>query len=312
MAHWTADDIPDQSGRVALVTGANSGLGLQTSLALARKGARVLMGCRDAERAAAAVKQIRDAAPSAGVEIVPLDLASLDAVRTASADVLERTDRLDILVNNAGVMAIPRRVTADGYEMQFGTNHLGHFALTGLLLGRLLDTAGSRVVNVSSTAHRTGRMNFDDLHGERSYGKWRAYGQSKLSNLLFTYELQRRLEASGAGAIALAAHPGYSATNLQAVGPTMSGNRVMGFLTNIGNKVIGQSDEIGALPQLYAATSPDARGGQYIGPGGFNEIRGYPKVVKSNARSYDEEAARRLWDISEDLTGMHFDLKTPA
>lgn len=312
MPHWTAEDIPDQSGRIALVTGANSGLGLQTSLALARKGARVLMGCRDAERAAAAVNQIRDAAPSAEVEVVSLDLASLAAVRAAADDVLDRAPRLDILVNNAGVMAIPRRETVDGYEMQFATNHLGHFALTGLLLGRLLDTVGSRVVNVSSTAHRTGRMNFDDLHGASRYRSWRAYGQSKLANLLFTYELQRRLEASAANTIALAAHPGYSSTNLQSVGPSMSGNRVMGALMQLGNKLVGQSDEIGALPQLYAATSPDAKGGQYIGPDGLNEMRGYPKVVKSNARSRDVADARRLWDVSEELTGVRFDLKAPG
>jgi NAD(P)-dependent dehydrogenase (short-subunit alcohol dehydrogenase family) len=304
---WTADDIPDQTGRVALVTGANSGLGFQTTRALARKGATVLMGCRNQAKGADALTRVEQEQPSGTVELLELDLADLGSVRRAAGSVCDRHTRLDLLVNNAGVMAIPYRTTADGFEMQFGTNHLGHFALTGLLIDRLLEANGSRVVNVSSNAHRMGRVNFDDLHGRSRYRKWRAYGQSKLANLLFTRELQRRLTLNGASTIAAAAHPGYSATHLQAVGPEMAGASVMGRLSQLGNRLIAQSDEMGALPQLYAATAPDVAGGEYFGPDGIGEIRGHPERVKTSAAARDNVAALRLWQVSEDLTGIRYD-----
>jgi len=306
MADWSTADIPSQRGRVAVVTGANSGLGLVTSRELARAGATVVLGCRDATRGAAAVERIKQDVPDAAVDFQPLDLASLHAVADFAARVTSSYDHIDLLVNNAGVMAIPRATTADGFEMQLGTNHLGHFALTLRLLDAMRDRPGSRVVTVSSTAHKTGRIDFDDLMSERSYRKWRAYGQSKLANLLFTFELQRRLAAAGAETISVAAHPGYAATNLQSVGPRESGNRVMGLLMSFGNRLFAQSDEDGALPSLYAATAPQARGGEYYGPSGFQESRGAPTRVDSTARSKDTEVAARLWQVSEQLTGLRF------
>jgi NAD(P)-dependent dehydrogenase (short-subunit alcohol dehydrogenase family) len=301
---FTAADVPDLRGRSLVVTGGNSGLGFETARALARRGAEVVIACRDLGRAGEALAAIRAEQPQARVEAMELDLASLASVRKFAERFLAQRERLDVLVNNAGVMAIPYRRTADGFEMQLGTNHLGHFALTALLLERLLAAAAGRVVNVSSTAHRIGRMRFDDLHWERGYRKWPAYGQSKLANLLFTYELQRRLAAQGARAIALACHPGYAATNLQYAGPRMAGSRLRERGMALANRLFSQSAEMGALPTLYAATSPDVAGGDYIGPGGFAETWGYPKKVRSSARSHDREAAARLWSVSQDLTGV--------
>lgn len=293
---WSSDDIPDQSGRTALVTGANSGLGLRTAAALAGAGASVLMGCRDAGRAAAARERILGEHPGAEVEIVALDLADLASVQRAAEEVAARPGPLDLLVNNAGVMAPPRRETADGFELQLGTNHLGHFALTGHLIEKLLDSPAPRVVNVSSMAHRVGKIDFDDLNR-----------QSKLANLLFTLELARRDEAAGTDLIAAAAHPGYSSTNLQTAGPAMGR---LGFLLKpgllIGNALLGQSDEMGALPSLYAATMPDVGGDDYFGPDGIGEQRGHPKRVGRTGRAADAEAARRLWEVSEELTGVRF------
>jgi NAD(P)-dependent dehydrogenase (short-subunit alcohol dehydrogenase family) len=303
---WTATDIPDQTGRVALVTGANSGLGFQTARRLAARGATVMMGCRDAEKAAGAIASIRAENPSASVELLPLDLADLAAVRKGADDALARHDRLDVLVNNAGVMALPYRTTADGFEMQLGTNHLGHFALTGHLIDRLLDTEGSRIVNVSSQAHRTGKMRWDDLQWRKGYRKWLAYGQSKLANLLFTRELQRRLSANGASTLAAAAHPGYAATHLQTAGPEMAGSSIMRRLNALANSVFAQSDEMGALPQLYAATAPHVAGGDYFGPDGIGQSRGHPKRVGMTARARSDADARRLWQVSEDLTGVTY------
>jgi NAD(P)-dependent dehydrogenase (short-subunit alcohol dehydrogenase family) len=307
VARWRASDIPDLTGRAAVVTGANSGLGYVTALELARHGARVVLACRDEQRGEAAKQKLRFDVPTARVQLKKLDLASLASIRAFVDDVSSTYDGLDILVNNAGVMAIPRAQTADGFEMQFGTNHLGHFALTGLLLPLLLPRDGSRVVTVSSTAHKTGSIDFDDLMGERSYKKWRAYSQSKLANLLFAYELQRRLEQAGAPTISVAAHPGYAATNLQAVGPKQEGNRIAAFAMSLGNRLIAQSDEMGALPQLYAATALEVQGGDYIGPGGLGEQRGHPKRVDSTAKSKDTAAAARLWSVSEQLTGVTYD-----
>lgn len=309
-SHWTTQDIPSLTGAVALVTGANSGLGYHTALELARKGACVLMACRTPARARPALAQIQQAVPNAAVELLPLDLASLTSVRACAEAVHQRCERLDILVNNAGVMGIPRRQTRDGFEMQFGTNHLGHFALTGLLLDLLGAAPAGRVVTVSSLMHAYGKMDFADLMGEQRYDPWRAYSQSKLANLLFAYELQRRLEArqaatrSGCEIRSLGAHPGYSATHLQYVSAEMTGSRLNRWSNRLMNSLFAQSAAQGALPQLYAAVAPQARGGDYIGPDGWGGARGYPAVVKSSARSYDLDAARRLWEVSQALTGV--------
>ncbi len=306
MAQWTAESMPDLTGKIIVVTGGNSGIGFEASRELARRGAQVVLACRDAKKAESAAAAIRTEAPGASVTVMALDLASLESVRAFAAAFEKAHDRLDVLCNNAGVMALPYRKTADGFEMQFGTNHLGHFALTGLLSERLNATPGARVVTVSSGAHRIGRIRFDDLQWERGYRKWLAYGQSKLANLLFAYELQRRIEAAGASFISTACHPGYAATNLQAAGPRMEGSSFMESMTALGNRLFAQSAAMGALPTLYAATAPDVRGGDYIGPDGLGETWGYPKKVSSNARSQDREVAARLWTRSEELTGVRF------
>jgi NAD(P)-dependent dehydrogenase (short-subunit alcohol dehydrogenase family) len=309
---WTADDIPDLTGKTIIVTGGNSGIGFEAARQMARKGAHVILACRDTGKAADAMAQIRTLQPSASLEAMQLDLASLESVHRFARDFATKGVALDVLCNNAGVMAIPRRTTAEGFEMQLGTNHLGHFALTGLLLEPLLAAPAGRVVSVSSTAHKPGRIDFDDLQGEKRYGKWIAYAQSKLANLLFTYELQRRLEAAGARAIGVACHPGYSATNLQAVGPQMSGSRIAASLMDIGNRLFSQTAAMGALPTLYAAASPDAHGGDYIGPDGLMENWGHPKKVQSTARSHDRAVARRLWETSEQLTSVRYPLPAAA
>jgi len=289
---WTAAEIPDLGGRAAVVTGANSGIGSVAARELARAGATVVCACRDTAKG-------RGAFPAGDVEVRELDLADLESVR-AFARSFE--GRLDLLVNNAGVMAPPRRLTADGFESQFGTNHLGHFALTGLLLGALLAAPEPRVVTVSSGAHRIGWMRFDDLQGERRYNNWLAYGQSKLANLLFCFELQRRAAAAGTGLRSMAAHPGYARTNLQFAGPPWYEQLVM----RLTNPLLGQSAELGALPTLYAAVYPDLPGGSFIGPDGFMEQRGHPHVVTAASKAYDEDVARRLWEVSEELTGVRY------
>ena len=304
---WTVDDIADQHGRVAVITGANSGLGLQTARALAGKGATVVMACRNQEKGAAALGSVQEQHPGSAVELLELDLADLASVAKAAEQLLAGHARIDMLFNNAGVMALPHRTTADGFEMQFGTNHLGHFALTGLLIGRLLETPESRIVNVSSTAHKWGRMSFDDLQSERRYRKWRAYGQSKLANLLFTRELQRRLAARNCSTIAVAAHPGYAATHLQTAGPEMAGNTVMRGVQVLANKLFSQTDAMGALPQLYAGTAPDVVGGDYFGPDGPFESRGYPTRVGRTKAAQSDEDAKRLWEVSEQLTGVRYE-----
>jgi len=265
-----------------------------------------VLACRSDEKAQAAAERIGSAAPGADVQPALLDLANLESVRAFAATA---PDRLDLLINNAGVMAAPRRLTADGFESQFGTNHLGHFALTGLLLGRLLAAPAPRVVTVSSLMHRGGKLDFDDLQGERSYGRWSAYQQSKLANLMFCFELQRRTVEAGSALLSMAAHPGYSATNLQSAGTDRFWER---WYMAIGNKLIAQSAEIGALPTLYAATVPDLPGGTYVGPGRRGEQRGYPKVVGAAAKAYDEQAWRRLWEVSETLTDVHYEFDTTA
>jgi NAD(P)-dependent dehydrogenase (short-subunit alcohol dehydrogenase family) len=293
---WTAGDLPSLAGRTVVVTGANSGIGLVAARELGRAGARVVLAVRDPARGQAAAATI-----PGDTEVRRLDLADLASVRAFA----ESWDRpLDVLVNNAGVMATPQRRTKDGFELQIGTNHLGHFALTNLLLPHVAD----RVVTVSSGAHRLGSIRLDDLNWERGgYDRWRAYGQSKLANLLFTLELQRRLTAAGSGVRAVAAHPGYAATNLQ----SHTGSRLQNALMAVANRVIAQSDEMGALPTLFAATQ-DIPGASYVGPDGFQEQRGHPRLVGRSAAASDPETARRLWERSEELTGVRFPLEPAA
>lgn len=295
---WTTKNIPDQSGKVVIVTGANSGIGYEATRALALRGATVVMACRGLQKGDLALGQILSENPRGQLILHQLDLASLSSVQHFSAEFLAEFDRLDILINNAGVMATPYSKTEDGFELQFGTNHLGHFKLTGLLYHLLKSTPNSRVVTVSSYAHYFGRINFSDLNGERSYQKWLAYGQSKLANVLFGYELQRHAARHGNNPVSLVAHPGYAATNLQH----------NSWLFSSLNPIMAQSPEMGALPILYAATSSEIHGGEYIGPDGFLAQRGYPHKSRSSGLSYDRDTARRLWAVSEELTGFHFSI----
>lgn len=303
---WTKADMPNLAGKTAIITGANSGLGFEVAKGLAEKGATVIMACRSAPKAAKALADLRSDVSNAKVEVMELDLASLASVRKFADDCKAKYNSLDILCNNAGIMAIPRRTTADGFEMQFGTNHLGHFALTGALIDLVKATPGARVACVSSGLHTSGKINFDDLMGEKSYDKWAAYSQSKLANLLFAYELQRKFSATGINAISVGTHPGYTATNLQSVGPTMEGSLLARIGMKIANTLIAQSVEMGALPLLYGCTASNVNGCDYIGPTGMNGMRGYPGKVKSNELSYDEALAKRLWQVSETLTGVQF------
>lgn len=307
-SRWDTQQMPSQTGRVAIVTGASSGLGLETAIALGGAGAHVVMACRNPAKAADALSEVKRRALGANVELMTLDLADLGSVRRFAADFAARFDKLDLLINNAGVMAVPQQKTADGFEMQIGTNHFGHFALTGLLLPLLARTPGSRIVNLASLAHRwTARMNLDDPNFERSrYNKWDAYGKSKLANLLFTFELVRRLEAAGKPVTVAAAHPGYSATNLQFVGPAQENSAIGRAMMSIGNRLFGQSAAMGALPSLYAATAPDVASGDYYGPGGFQQIGGYPVKVGCRRAARDPQTAAQLWDVSERLTGVKY------
>jgi NAD(P)-dependent dehydrogenase (short-subunit alcohol dehydrogenase family) len=305
MGKWTADDLPDQTGRTILITGANSGLGLRSAEALAAKGARVLLACRNAERAATALEAVKAKATGPAPEVRTLDLQSLASVRTCAAEVAAELESLDVLMNNAGIMAVPKATTADGFESQLGTNHLGHYALTGLLLPTLLAAPEPRVVTVSSNAHNLGRMDFSDLFFERRrYSRWRAYGQSKLANLLFTSELQRQAVEHRTALTAVAAHPGYAATNLTS-GPAIG----MAFVRPVlaaADKIIGQPDHMGALPQLYAATMPDVMADDYWGPDAFREQRGHPTRVDRTKHAQSATDARRLWERSEELTGVSY------
>jgi NAD(P)-dependent dehydrogenase (short-subunit alcohol dehydrogenase family) len=299
---WTTGDLPDQSGRVAVVTGANTGLGYHVAAALAQTGAHVVLAVRNLDKGNLALARIVAAHPDADVTLQELDLSSLASVRAAAAALRNAYPRIDLLDNNAGVMWTPKQVTEDGFEMQFGTNHLGHFALTGLLLDNLLPVRGSRVVTVSSMGHRLrAAIHFDDLQWEHSYDRYAAYGQSKLANLLFTYELQRRLAEQHTNTIAVAAHPGASSTELGRSAPTL-----IKPLLALAGPLLFQSAEMGALPTLRAATDPDVEGGQYFGPDGLGEQRGHPKLVSSSAQSHDEDLQRRLWTVSEDLTGVTY------
>jgi NAD(P)-dependent dehydrogenase (short-subunit alcohol dehydrogenase family) len=301
---WTADDIPSQAGRTFIVTGANSGLGYVTTRELARHGAHVIMTARDRTKGERAIEELRAAQPDAGLELRSLDLSDLESVTAFAQGIIADGVPVDVLINNAGIMMPPRSLTKQALELQFGTNHLGHFALTGLLLDRLRAGHDPRVVTVSSTAHKSGSIHFDDLTGERRYARWAFYAQSKFANAVFGLELDRRLRASGVPVKSILAHPGYSATNLQTSGPT----GLLNLMMRVGNRFIAQDVEIGVLSQLYAATVPAADGGHFIGPDGRAEASGYPTIVQPIAAARVPETAQRLWRISEELTGVRFDL----
>ncbi|MFF4584060.1 oxidoreductase [Streptomyces sp. NPDC001388] len=304
MAGWSVRDIPDQGGRSAVVTGANSGLGYVVARELARKGARVVLACRSEARGAAAVERLASEVPRADVDLARLDLGDLSSVREFATSY---DGPLDLLVNNAGVMALPYGTTADGFETQFGVNHLGHFALTGLLLPALLAApSGARVVTVSSMMHLVGNIDARDLNSERRYRRWLAYGRSKTANLLFTHELARRLEAAGTDVVAAAAHPGYAATNLQTAGPRAEGRRAAERLMELGNRVVAQPAEAGALPVLYAATAPGVRPDSFTGPS-LAMWRGAPAPSWRAPWTTHDAVARRLWEASEELTGVSYD-----
>ncbi|MGQ0629970.1 MAG: oxidoreductase [Sporichthyaceae bacterium] len=310
MRGWMAAKIPDQSGRTAVVTGANSGLGYEVALGLARAGAHVVLACRDLTRGQDALERVRAQAPGASAELVRLDLASLVSVREAAEQIAAAHEVLDLLVNNAGVMALPLRHTAEGFEMQFGTNHLGHFALTGHLLPRLLARAGSRVVTVSSVGAHAGSWRLDDLKAERGYRAWPAYFGSKLANLSFAFELQRRLVAAGLGGtgglLSVAAHPGYASTHLQTVAPAMTGKRLTAATWTVMNRALAQSARAGAQPLLHAAVAPGVRGGAFYGPV-LAELYGRPHRSFAPPRAYDATAAALLWTVSEAATGVRYE-----
>jgi NAD(P)-dependent dehydrogenase (short-subunit alcohol dehydrogenase family) len=301
---WTSEEIPSQAGRTAVVTGANSGLGLVTARELARHGASVVLACRDTAKGERALREIEAAAPDARLQVSELDLGDLSSIESFAGRVRSAHGEggLDLLINNAGVMAPPRRETRDGFELQLGTNHLGHFALTARLIEQMQGRPDARVVTLSSNAHKTGRIDFGDLQRERRYTRWGAYGQSKLANLMFALELDRRLRAAGSTVKSVAAHPGYAATNLQSAAAPAADRLVM-KLTNL---ILAQSVEMGALPTLYAATVPGLEGGSYVGPDGIGEFRGHPHLATPNGAARDEQLAARLWDVSEELTGVRF------
>jgi NAD(P)-dependent dehydrogenase (short-subunit alcohol dehydrogenase family) len=303
---WNLDAMPSLERQLWVVTGANSGLGLETVKGLAAKGATVVMACRDPQRAEAAAEEVRRFAVGAKLELERVDLASLESIAAFAARLAKAHPVVDGLINNAGIMAIPRRTTADGFEMQLGTNHLGHFALSMRVLPLLEAARAPRLINVASTAHRFASINFDDLMGEKSYSPWAAYGQSKLANLLFTFELNRKLGLAGKRTLTAAAHPGYAATNLQGVGAKMTGSKFGAWFMNTGNAVLAQPASMGALPTLYAATASEVKGGEYFGPDGFMEFKGAPRRVDSNAKSKDLAVAAKLWEVSEQLTSVRF------
>lgn len=304
-SEWTLEDMPTLTNKVALVTGANGGLGLETARGLAARGAQVVLACRGAEKAQQAMEQIRATVPKAKLEFAPLDLSDLASVRACAANFKVRHSRLHILCNNAGVMGLPYAQTKDGFEMLFGTNHLGHFALTGELLDMLIKSPHSRVVTVSSVAHKIGKLHFEDLNWEkRRYSRRGAYGQSKLANLMFAIELDRRLRKAGLDVISVASHPGYSSTN---IGFSGSGKEsFVGRMVTLGNNLIAQTADRGALPSLYAATAEDVQGGDYIGPEGPLEFRGPPVRVHPRPKAKDEAAAAHLWKLSEEMTDVRY------
>jgi NAD(P)-dependent dehydrogenase (short-subunit alcohol dehydrogenase family) len=294
---WTVLNIPDQTGKTILITGANRGLGFEDTKALAMKGAKVIMACRNLERANSAKETLLKEDPNALLAVEKLDLADFISIKEFASNFLEKYQQLDVLINNAALLMSPHQRTVQGFEMSFGVNHLGHFLLTGLLLPLLLKTPNSRIVNVSSSAHRFGNIHFEDINLEKKYGNMKAYGQSKLANLVFTYELQRQLSAAGKTTQCMASHPGFARTHVP-------NSRFLRFF----NKLLSQSAEMGALPTLYAAVDPNAEGGKYYGPGGRLGVRGHPKLVNSSKTSKDLEIAKKLWKLSEELTEFHYDL----
>ncbi|WP_081236763.1 oxidoreductase [Streptomyces viridosporus] len=309
MSGWSANDIPGQGGRLAVVTGANSGLGYVAARELARAGAHVVLACRSEERGGKALDLLRAEVPGAEAEVRRLDLGDLASVREFVTAL--PYERVDLLLNNAGVMALPHGTTADGFETQFGVNHLGHFALTGLLLPTLLAAPGARVVTVSSMVHAMANIDARDLNSERRYRRWIAYARSKSANLLFTHELARRLRGYGSDVVAAAAHPGYAATNLQTAGPRAEGRRVAERLMRLGNRFVAQSAEVGALPVLYAATAPGVRPDAFVGPS-FALWRGAPASSWRAPWTLDDAMGERLWAASEDLTGVTYALPEAA
>lgn len=313
---WTAEDLPDLHGRVVVVTGASSGLGEATTVALATRGAHVVLATRSADKTATVMDGIRERAPSASLEHLSIDLADLGSVADAAGVLTERHARVDAVVANAGIMAPPLRRTVDGFELQMGVNHLGHFAFVGRILPLILAADAGRVVVVSSGAHRAGRIDLDDLNWERTrYQRWLAYGRSKLANLLYVLELQRRLDEAGSPVIAVGAHPGYARTALQTTGPTMQGGlggRVTGVLSGLANALVAQPAARGVLPQLYATAADDVPGASYWGPDGPGEARGFPAPASRSSQALDAEVARGLWQASEELTGVTYELPPPA
>ena len=306
LASWVSTHVPDQSGRIAVITGANSGIGYEAARGFMLAGGHVVMACRSAGKAAEALAALQRAAPAGTAEVRILDLADLASVRAFAAGY--DLGRLDVLVNNAGVMALPRRETADGFEMQFGTNVLGHFALTGLLMPHVVGTPHARVVWLSSLAHRFGKMNFDDLNGERDYSPWGAYGQSKLADLLLALELDRRFHAARTDAVSVAAHPGYTATNLQGAAAEMKDSKLEALASEALTRTVGMAAWKGALPTLAVATERGVRGGDYVGPSGWGEVWGLPGPAKKSARARDAKAAERLVAACEALTGVAWDV----
>ncbi|MEM6283549.1 MAG: oxidoreductase [Chloroflexota bacterium] len=308
---WTQNDIPNMDGKVVIITGANSGLGFESTKAIAARGATIVMACRNLEKGEKARQDVLKLEPGATLDLMQLDNASLDSVRAFADAFKAKYDRLDLLLNNAGVMAIPRKLTDDGFETQLGVNHLAHFALTGLLLDVIVSTPNARIHNVSSSANYMGSMNFDDLMGEQSYDRWGAYGQSKLANILFTFELQKRLKAAGYDTIANTSHPGLVMTNLQTTSVEQSGTGFEAFLYRIVEPLMAQDVSMGVLPQLFGSTAAGARGGVFYGPKTFN-LRGYPAEKKANDEAYDDAALARFWAMSEELTGVTYTLLDKA
>jgi NAD(P)-dependent dehydrogenase (short-subunit alcohol dehydrogenase family) len=303
---WTENDMPSLEGQVWVVTGANSGLGLETTRALAAKGATVVMGCRDPKRAEVAEAEVKKTVPAARLVRHALDLSSLQSIASFVTGLLASHPVLDGLINNAGVMAVPFKKTADGFELQFGTNHLGHFALSMKLLPLLEQARAPRLVTISSLMHKNGKLDFDDLMGERKYSQWGAYSNSKLANLVFTLELARKLAAAKKKTIAAAAHPGYAATGLQLASAKQNESKLTEWVMNLGNSVLAQTSAMGALPTLYAATAPDVKSGEYFGPDGFMAMKGHPARNEPIARAKDLSVAAELWARSEQLTGTSF------